>query len=136
MKKEFLISGDDFISAGEASTKIKKILRQIGIDSAVIRRVAISVYEAEMNVVIHADNGEIILEVFDDKIAIFVIDQGPGIKDISLAMQEGYTTATEEARRQGFGAGMGLPNIKRSTDEFELTSKVGIGTKLKMVFYL
>ena len=136
MKKEFLVSGDDFISAGEASTKIKQILRQIGIDSAVIRRVAISVYEAEMNVVIHADNGEIILEVSDDKITIFVIDQGPGIKDISLAMQEGYTTATEEARRQGFGAGMGLPNIKRSTDEFEITSKVGIGTKLEMAFYL
>ncbi len=136
MKKEFVVSGDDFISAGEASTKIKRTLRQIGIDSTVIRRVAISVYEAEMNVVIHANKGEIILEVFDDKIIIFVNDKGPGIKDINLAMQEGYTTATEEARKQGFGAGMGLPNIKRSTDEFEITSKIGIGTKLKMLFYL
>ncbi|MFP4456986.1 MAG: ATP-binding protein [Clostridia bacterium] len=136
MIKNFVVSGNDFISAGEASTKIKQLLRQIGIDLTIIKRIAISVYEAEMNVVIHADNGEIKLEVFDDKIVIFVNDEGPGIKDINLAMQEGYTTATEEARKQGFGAGMGLPNIKRSTDEFEIISKIGIGTRLKMVFYL
>ncbi len=136
MELTFAVSGDDFISAGEASTKIKKTLRQIGINAQIIRRVAIAVYEAEMNVVIHAESGNIFLEVLDNEIFIKVIDKGPGIENISLAMKEGYTTASEEARRQGFGAGMGLPNIKRTADDFQITSEVGIGTKLIMSFYL
>src|SRR6056297_2595328 len=136
MELTFAVSGDDFISAGEASTKIKKTLRQIGINAQIIRRVAIAVYEAEMNVVIHAESGNIFLEVLDNEIFIKVIDKGPGIENISLAMKEGYTTASEEARRQGFGAGMGLPNIKRTADDFQITSEVGSGTELIMSFYL
>jgi anti-sigma regulatory factor (Ser/Thr protein kinase) len=136
MELNFSVSGDDFISAGEASTKIKKTLRQVGINPEIIRRIAIAVYEAEMNVVIHADSGDILVELLNDKVCIKVVDKGPGIANISLAMQEGYTTASEEARRQGFGAGMGLPNIKRTSDEFEINSTVGVGTELLMVFYL
>lgn len=132
----YSIIGDDFSSAGEASIKIKKNLQQVGVPSAVIRKVAISVYEAEMNIVIHANEGEIILEILSERIKVIAKDRGPGIKDIDLAMQEGYTTATEEIRRQGFGAGMGLPNIKKSADELYLKSTVGVGTELKMIFIL
>jgi len=136
MNLKYEIIGDDFLSAGEASTKIKRILRKIGVDPQVLRRIAIAVYEAEMNVAIHAKKGEILVDVLKDKIIIEVKDEGPGIQDISLAMQEGYSTAPDEARRQGFGAGMGLPNIKKTADSFEINSELGIGTDLSMIFYL
>ena len=131
-QKEFIISGGDFDKAGEVSTKIKSILKGTGIDASVIRRVAIASYEAEMNVVIHATNGKIDFILTPKNIIIECTDTGPGIKDLDLAMQEGYSTASDDMRELGFGAGMGLPNIKRSSDDFEIESEVDKGTRLKI----
>ncbi len=128
----FDVDGNDFSSAGEASVKVKKILRRIGIDSEVIRRVSIAMYEAEINMVIHAGGGVADLFILDDKVTLVMTDQGPGIADIELAMREGYSTAPDNIRSLGFGAGMGLPNIKRYTDELLIESEVGKGTKLTM----
>ena len=136
MKMSFPIASDDFVQAGEASSKIKRILKQIGIPSGIVRRVSIAVYESEMNIVIHASDGEITLSVSADGIDIISSDQGPGIADLELAMQEGYSTASEEVRRQGFGAGMGLPNIKKSCDQLNIESELGKGTTLIMHFNL
>lgn len=128
----FDVDGNDFSSAGEASVQVKKILRRIGIDSEVIRRVSIAMYEAEINMVIHAGGGVADLFILPDKITLVMTDEGPGIADIELAMREGYSTAPDNIRSLGFGAGMGLPNIKRYTDELLIESEVGKGTKLTM----
>jgi anti-sigma regulatory factor (Ser/Thr protein kinase) len=128
--QSFTIQGKDFFNAGGASTEIKSILKQLGIDAAIVRRVAIATYEAEMNVVMYADEASLILEVTPRVIRIVVHDRGPGIPDIELAMREGYSTATPEMREMGFGAGMGLPNIKRNSDELKISSTVGKGTTL------
>lgn len=134
--QEYLIKGWDFTRAGEASYEIKNTLKQIGVSQDVIRRVAIASYEAEMNVVMYARRGKMRCEIDTMKIKISIDDQGPGIEDIEQAMQEGFSTATPEMRELGFGAGMGLPNIKRNADVFEISSVLGRGTKLKMVFTL
>lgn len=126
----FTVHGDDFSSAGEASVQVKKILRSIGFDTETIRRVSIAMYEAEINMVIHAGGGIAELYVHPDKIVIVLTDKGPGIADIGLAMSEGYSTAPDNIRSLGFGAGMGLPNIKRYSDELDIDSKLGEGTKL------
>ena len=126
----FTVHGDDFSSAGEASVQVKKILRSIGFDSETIRRVSIAMYEAEINMVIHAGGGVADLYVYPDKIVIVLTDKGPGIADIDLAMSEGYSTAPDNIRSLGFGAGMGLPNIKRYSDDLKIDSKLGEGTKL------
>ena len=126
----FVVHGDDFSSAGEASVQVKKILRSIGFDSETIRRVSIAMYEAEINMVIHAGGGVADLFVYPEKIVIVLTDNGPGIADIDLAMSEGYSTAPDNVRSLGFGAGMGLPNIKRYSDELNIESKLGEGTKL------
>ncbi|MBP3580115.1 MAG: ATP-binding protein [Clostridia bacterium] len=126
----FNVDGNDFSSAGEASVQVKKILRNIGFDAEVIRRVSIAMYEAEINMVIHAGGGVAQLFVHPDKIILVLTDKGPGIADISLAMSEGYSTAPDNIRSLGFGAGMGLPNIKRYSDELDIQSKVGEGTTL------
>lgn len=126
----FNVDGNDFSSAGEASVKVKKILRNIGFDPEVIRRVSIAMYEAEINMVIHAGGGVAELMVYPDKIVLVLTDKGPGIADIELAMREGYSTAPDNIRSLGFGAGMGLPNIKRYSDELDIQSTVGVGTKL------
>lgn len=126
----FNVDGNDFSSAGEASVQVKKILRSIGFDAEVIRRVSIAMYEAEINMVIHAGGGIAELFVHPDKIVLVLTDKGPGIADISLAMSEGYSTAPDNIRSLGFGAGMGLPNIKRYSDELDIQSKVGEGTRL------
>lgn len=136
MYLSFSIIGLDFSAAGEASTKIKKSLKQIGVTDEVVRRTAIAAYEAEMNVVIHADKGTIELWLDREQIRIIVADQGPGIADIDLAMKEGFSTAPELAREMGFGAGMGLPNIKRCTDSLEIDSIIGKGTTLNMLIHL
>ncbi len=136
IKLEYEIIKDDFARAGEASSSIKKVLRQLGIDSSVIRKTAIATYEAEINVVIHSEGGEITVYIKPDKIEIIAKDNGPGIKDIDLAMQKGFSTASNKVRELGFGAGMGLPNIKRSSDEFYIESEVGKGTTVKMVMNL
>lgn len=126
----FNVDGNDFSSAGEASVQVKKILRSIGFDAEVIRKVSIAMYEAEINMVIHAGGGVAELFVHPDKIVLVLTDKGPGIADINLAMSEGYSTAPDNIRSLGFGAGMGLPNIKRYSDELDIKSKVGEGTTL------
>lgn len=126
----FTVDGNDFSSAGEASVQVKKILRSIGFDAEVIRRVSIAMYEAEINMVIHAGGGVAELFVHPDKIVLVLTDRGPGIADINLAMSEGYSTAPDNIRSLGFGAGMGLPNIKRYSDELDIKSTVGKGTTL------
>ena len=128
----FDVDGNDFTSAGEASVQVKKILRRIGIDAETIRRVSIAMYEAEINMVIHAGGGVADLYITPDCIKLVMTDTGPGIADIELAMREGYSTAPDNIRSLGFGAGMGLPNIKRYTDELKIESEVGKGTKITM----
>ena len=129
----FDIDGEDFSSAGDASVVMKKKLRQLGFPSDVIRRCSIAMYEGEINMVIHANGGVADVDVYPDKIVMVLEDHGPGIPDVELAMQEGYSTSTEQIRNMGFGAGMGLPNMKRYTESLEIETKVGVGTKLTMV---
>ena len=128
----FDIDGDNFTSAGEASVRIKKMLREMGFSSEVIRRVSVAMYEGEINMVIHANGGDADVNVYVDRIEIILADKGPGISDIDLAMQEGYSTAPENIRSLGFGAGMGLPNMKRYTDDMTIESEVGKGTTIRM----
>ena len=128
----FEVDGEDFTSAGHASVQIKKNLRQLGMDAEVIRRVSIAMYEGEINMVIHAGGGVALVKVYPNCIEIVLEDHGPGIQDINLAMQEGYSTATDTIRSLGFGAGMGLPNMKKYTDSMEIESTVGVGTTITM----
>ena len=128
----FEIDGDNFTSAGEASVQVKKMLRQMGFSAEAIRRVSVAMYEGEINMVIHANGGNADINVFPDKIEIILADKGPGIPDIAQAMQEGFSTAPDNIRSLGFGAGMGLPNMKRYTDSFEIETEVGVGTTVKM----
>lgn len=132
----FDVDGEDFTSAGQASVQVKKNLRRLGISPEIIRQVSIAMYEGEINMVIHADGGAADVIVSEDKIEIILADKGPGIADIELAMQEGYSTAPDSVRSLGFGAGMGLPNMKRYTDEMTIESVVGEGTTIKMVVNL
>ena len=128
----FDVDGENFVSAGQASVSVKKSLRELGFPPEVIRRVSIAMYEGEINMVIHAGGGSADVDVFEDRIVIVLSDHGPGIPDVELAMQEGYSTATERVRSLGFGAGMGLPNMKRYTDEMRIDSTVGKGTVITM----
>jgi len=129
----FFITGKDFANAGVASCELKSILEKMGVDRGIVRRAAISVFEAEMNVVIYTPAGMMRYKVTPDYIKIVVEDVGPGIENIDLAMTEGYSTASDDIRSMGFGSGMGLPNIKRNTDELSILSIPGIGTTLEMV---
>jgi anti-sigma regulatory factor (Ser/Thr protein kinase) len=135
MKVNFEVEGGDFTHAGLASSEVKKLLKQLSLDSQVIKRIVIALYEAEVNVVAHAYKGNIELDIDPDKIVIVIDDQGPGIPDISKAMEVGYSTASPQVREMGFGAGMGLPNIKKNVDELDIASTVGKGTTLKMTTY-
>ena len=132
----FDVDGSDFTSAGQALVQVKKNLRQLGIGPEIIRRVSIAMYEGEINMVIHANGGSADVTVTEDQIIIVLSDHGPGIKDISLAMREGYSTAPDNVRSLGFGAGMGLPNMKRYTDDMKIESEVGVGTTVTMVVNL
>ncbi|HKL66569.1 MAG TPA: ATP-binding protein [Bacteroidales bacterium] len=132
MKLEFEIHGGDFVNAGSASSKVKSILKQLNINSELIKKTVISLYEAEVNVVAHADKGKITINISSSAVEIEVNDRGPGIEDIELAMKDGYSTATEEVREMGFGAGMGLSNIRRNSDFFGIDSTPGRGTKAKI----
>ena len=132
MLLKYDIEGGNFSKAGFASSEVKKILKQINIDSKIIKRIVIALYEGEVNVVAHALSGIISVDIDDKQISIRIEDKGPGIEDIELAMKEGYSTASESVREMGFGAGMGLPNIKRNTDWFNINSMVGEGTVLEM----
>ncbi len=130
---KYNVDGEDFSNAGEASSSLKKSLKQMGFSPDIIRRVAIAMYEGEINMVIHADGGEAIAEVTGDAIRIILADRGPGIKDVELAMQEGYSTAPDEVRNLGFGAGMGLPNIKKYSDDLKIETEIGVGTTLTIL---
>ena len=130
------VSGTDFTCAGEASSKIKRNLKELGFPTAIIRNVAIAVYEGEINMVIHGGGGVIDVEISPECISIILADQGPGIPDVNLAMQEGYSTAPDNVRQLGFGAGMGLPNIKKYTDEMIIETEVGKGTTIKLKVFI
>lgn len=128
----FQVDGENFSSAGEASVTVKKKLRQLGLPPEIIRRVAIAMYEGEINMVIHAHGGTAEVTVGEEEILIVLADKGPGIPDVALAMQEGYSTAKDQIRALGFGAGMGLPNMKKNTDHMQIDTKVGEGTTVTM----
>lgn len=132
VKFHYDVSGDNFTSAGEASVSVKKQLRKLNILPDIIRRISIAMYEGEINMVIHANGGSADVLVYPEKIVIILSDTGPGIKDVDLAMQEGYSTAKDNVRSLGFGAGMGLPNMKRYTDRMNIDTVVGKGTTVTM----
>jgi len=132
LKFHYDVEGQNFTSAGEASVLLKKKLRQIGFPPELIRRASIAMYEGEINMVIHAHGGEVDVLVYPDRLEMILTDHGDGIPDVDLAMQEGYSTAPENIRQLGFGAGMGLPNMRRYTDEMRVDSKVGVGTTIYM----
>ena len=128
------VDGRDFTSAGEASVKVKKLLRQLSFSPEIIRRISVAMYEGEINMVIHANGGDADVYIDDNTILIRLQDTGPGIANIPLAMQEGYSTAPDNVRTLGFGAGMGLPNMKRYSDEMKIQSEVGKGTTIELIY--
>lgn len=132
----FVVDGEDFTSAGQASVQVKKNLRRLGIPPEIIRKISIAMYEGEINMVIHADGGDADVLVYEDRIVMILTDRGPGIADVEKAMQEGYSTAPDNVRSLGFGAGMGLPNMKRYTDDMKIESVVGEGTTITMTVLL
>jgi serine/threonine-protein kinase RsbT len=136
MEFKFEIVGGDFARAGMASSEIKKILKQLNLEPALIKRVAVAMYEAEVNIAAHAHHGIMHVSINNGKITMQFIDEGPGIEDIDRAMQEGFSTASEEVRQMGFGAGMGLSNIKKNSDELTIESTVGKGTTVSIVTYI
>lgn len=133
LKLHFTVDGDDFTSAGEASAEVKKKLRLLGYQPETIRRVSIAMYEGEINMVIHAGGGVADVAIYEDKIEVVLTDCGPGIEDLELAMSEGFSTAPDAVRCLGFGAGMGIPNMKRYADEFYIDSTVGKGTTVTLI---
>ncbi|MCQ2602896.1 MAG: ATP-binding protein [Clostridia bacterium] len=135
LHQEYLVAGNNFASAGSASEAVKNTLKKMGIDAQDIRRVAIAMYEGEINMVIHAGGGVATVDIFLDRVVIILSDKGKGIADIDLAMTPGWSTAPEDVRQLGFGAGMGLPNMKKYSDEFSIASKVGDGTTVKMTIF-
>lgn len=132
----FAVDGEDFTSAGQASVQVKKNLRKLGISPEIIRKISIAMYEGEINMVIHANGGDADVLVYEDRIEIVLSDKGPGIANIDLAMQEGFSTAPDNVRSLGFGAGMGLPNMKRYTDDMKIESVVGEGTTITLTVNL
>ncbi|MDZ7775215.1 MAG: ATP-binding protein [Bacteroidales bacterium] len=136
MKFEFTVEGGDFSNAGTASSKIKRILKQLNVDGKLIKKTVVALYEAEVNIVAHAYRGTITADINSQRIDILLQDEGPGIESIEQAMEVGYSTASDKVREMGFGAGMGLSNMKKNTDVLDLDSKVGKGTKVHIVNYL
>lgn len=130
------IEKGDFVRAGKASSDVKKILKQLDINPNIIKRIVVALFEAEINVVAHAEKGSVYANIDNEKIRITIQDEGPGIPDVELAMQEGFSTASQKVREMGFGAGMGLPNIKKNTDEFHIETKIGEGSKLELLVFL
>lgn len=130
------INAEDFSAAGEASSGVKRTLNKLGVNPDVVKKVSIAMYEAEINAVIHADGGAADVEISPEKVVVVISDHGPGIPDMEQAMQPGWSTATETVREMGFGAGMGLPNMKRYTDEMHVETKVGVGTKVTLIVNL
>lgn len=134
IKETYPVKAGDMTAAGDVSARIKRQMKQLGIDASVMRRVSVCTYEAEINLVIHSLGGEITFEIAPGKILVHATDVGPGIADIAKAMTEGFSTASNEVRTMGFGAGMGLPNMKRNADAFFITSQPGVGTDIRMEF--
>ncbi len=132
-KVQYVVDGEDFSVAGDASRKLKKVLQNLGVEPHIIRKATVAMYEGEINMVIHADGGVIDVEITPEKIHIFLRDKGPGIPNISLAMTEGFSTASDNVRELGFGAGMGLPNMQKYTDFMNITTEVGVGTTIEMI---
>ena len=132
MHQEYTVIEGDFVNAGKASSSVKKTLKQLNVNPQVVKRVVVALYEAEVNAIAHAYGGKVIVDIDADKIKMVVADKGPGIPDIALAMQEGYSTARPEVRDMGFGAGMGLPNMQKNVDKMNVTSEVGVGTTVEM----
>lgn len=130
------VSSEDFTRAGEASSDVKKMLKQIGVSPQIVRKVAIAMYEGEINMVIHANGGKITVTISPADIKIILKDTGPGIPDVEKAMQAGYSTAPDDIRSLGFGAGMGLPNMKKYSDEMTIDTKLGVGTTVTMVVHI
>lgn len=131
LKLDFLLEGGNFSKAGKASSQIKKVLKQLDIDTRIIKSIVVAIYEAEVNVAAHAFKGKLTATIGENEIDVVVEDEGPGIEDINKAMEAGFSTASKEVREMGFGAGMGLPNIKKNTDKMKIESKVGEGTILR-----
>lgn len=136
IKETYPVKADDMTCAGDVSARIKRHMKRLGIPSSIMRRVSVCTYEAEINLVIHSDGGQIDFEISEDRILVRAHDVGPGIPDIDKAMTEGWSTASNEVRNMGFGAGMGLPNMKRNADEFAISSVVGEGTDISMIFHI
>ena len=137
MHQEYTVVEGDFVNAGKASSSVKKTLKQLNVEPGivnpqVVKRVVVALYEAEVNAIAHAYGGKVLVDIESDKIKMVVADKGPGIPDIALAMQEGYSTARPEVRDMGFGAGMGLPNMQKNVDKLNVTSEVGVGTTVEM----
>lgn len=132
----YQVDGADFSLAGEASSNVKRILKQLNVNPEIIRKAAIAMYEGEINMVIHANGGEITVEITPQEVRIILQDEGPGIEDVDLAMKEGFSTASDYARSMGFGAGMGLPNMKKYTDDLKLSTVLGHGTKVELLVKL
>jgi serine/threonine-protein kinase RsbT len=135
MKFEYQIEGGDFIRAGHASSAVKKVLNQLNLDPVLVRKIAVAMYEAEVNVVAHAYRGTIFVSINPERIKVTVKDEGPGIADIDKAMQEGYSTASDKVREMGFGAGMGLSNMKKNSDQLEISSEINKGTVVEMTTF-
>lgn len=133
MQMSYELEGGNFSKAGYASSQVKKVLKQLSVDPRIIKRIVVALYEAEVNIVAHAWRGSVLAELEADRIMLTLKDEGPGIPDIPQAMQEGYSTASPAVREMGFGAGMGLPNMKKNVDELTIESKVGVGTTVRMV---
>lgn len=136
IKLKYIVSPDDFTRAGEASSDVKGKLKKMGIPPEIVRKVAIAMYEGEINMVIHANGGTIDVEITPSEITMVLADSGPGIKDIEQAMQEGFSTAPDNVRSLGFGAGMGLPNMKKYSDEMDIQTQIGVGTTVTMKVYI
>lgn len=134
IQESYPVQAGDMTAAGDVSARIKRHMKRLGVPAAVMRRVSVCTYEAEINLVIHSDGGQIDFEIAEDRITVRASDIGPGIPDIDKAMTEGWSTATNEVRNMGFGAGMGLPNMKRNADGFDIVSAVGVGTHITMTF--
>ena len=136
LRLKYEVSGDDFTRAGEASSDVKNKLKQMGVHPEAIRKIAIAMYEGEINMVIHAHGGEIVVEITPEAVVMVLQDRGPGIEDVDKAMMAGYSTASENIRSLGFGAGMGLPNMKKYSDEMNIDTQLGMGTTITMKVYL
>ncbi len=136
LKLHYEVDGTDFTRAGEASGEVKRVLKELGFPADLIKNVAIAMYEGEINMVIHAGNGQADVEITPEYVEVILADQGPGIENVELAMQAGYSTAPDNIRSLGFGAGMGLPNIKKYTDEMQVDTELGVGTTLTMKVYV